>query len=116
MVKAKENKKVVGSYKTVKEAAQAMVDQKKAVNVKAAAWNIYAALAGGVNRNGVSQTVSTAYGYSWSQTVSKTSKATVTGSANASKPSTKKATKSTAKKSAAKSTKKTSKKSSKTNA
>lgn len=123
MVKAKENKKVVGSYKTIKEAAEAMFEQGKAASVNAAKWNIYVALRGHDNRTLGERVRNTAYGYSWSKTESaaKTVKATsqsktkaaakstVKSAAKSTKTSTK-ATKAPAKKAAAK---KTSKKSSK---
>lgn len=73
MIKAKEGKKIVGSYKTMDEAAAAMV-KKGAANVLAAKWNINSAIRGNEGRvndtqyhqNG--QPRKTAYGYTWSTT------------------------------------------------
>lgn len=73
MIKAKDGKKVVGSYKTIEEAAKAMV-VKGAANLGAAIWNINAAIRGNEGRikdtqyhqNG--QPRKTAYGFSWTTT------------------------------------------------
>lgn len=74
MIKAKEGKKVVGSYKNIEEACSAMVKAKKAANVTAAKWNINSAIRGNEGRvedtqyhqNG--QPRKTAYGYTWNTT------------------------------------------------
>lgn len=75
MIKAKENKKVVGSYKTINEACEAMVNAGKAANLNAAKINIGAAINGTEGRKKTScyhaklgQPRYTAYGYSWSVT------------------------------------------------
>ena len=75
MIKAKENRKVVGSYKTLDEACTAMVTAGKAANVTAARVNIVAAINGTEGRTTTSekhpvmgQPRKTAYGYSWNVT------------------------------------------------
>lgn len=73
MIKAKDGKKVVGSYKTIEEAANAMV-KNGAANINAAVWNINAVIRGNEGRvndtqyhqNG--QPRKTAYGFTWSTT------------------------------------------------
>lgn len=75
MIKAKEGKKIVGSYKTMEEACAAMVKAKKAANANAAKINITAAINGTEGRTVASdkhpilgQPRKTAYGYSWNVT------------------------------------------------
>lgn len=70
MVKAKNGKTVIGSYKTIREAAEAMVAANAAVNVTSAMVNIKNAIRGSEPR-ATENTRSTAYGYSWTQTVTK---------------------------------------------
>lgn len=73
MVKAKDgSKKIVGSFKTVKEAAEFMVNSNKAANVTAALWNINSALLKSEGRTKKSkshpikgQPRKTAYGLTW---------------------------------------------------
>lgn len=116
MVKAKENKKVVGSYKTVTEAAQAMIDagRTSTQNIFTAAWNIRSAMNGSEARNisAASHTYArhTAYGYEWSETATGV-KVTKTPAKPAAKKAPAKSTKTVVKKAA--STKKSSKKTSK---
>lgn len=75
MIKAKDGKKVVGSYKNVMEACKAMVSEKKAANENAAKFNILAALRGTEGRTKVDeyhpipgQPRKTAYGFTWNET------------------------------------------------
>lgn len=74
MIKAKEGKKVVGSYKTMEEACAAMV-KNGAANMNAAKFNISAAIRGNEGRTKadsyhpvLGQPRKTAYGYTWSTT------------------------------------------------
>jgi hypothetical protein len=75
MIKAKEGKKIVGSYKNMEEACAAMVNAKKAANLNAAKVNITAAINGSEGRTKVTsehpilgQPRKTAYGYTWNVT------------------------------------------------
>lgn len=71
MIKAKDGKKVVGSFKNLEEAAMKMVEMGKAVNVSAAKWNISAGINGTEGRKKDSkyhfngQQRKTAYGLKW---------------------------------------------------
>lgn len=75
MIKAKEGKKVVASYKNMDEACAAMVKAKKAANTNAAKINITAAINGTEGRSVATeyhpilgQPRKTAYGYTWNVT------------------------------------------------
>lgn len=71
MIKVKDGKKVVGSFKNLEEAAMKMVEMGKAVNVSAAKWNISAGINGTEGRKKDSeyhfngQQRKTAYGLKW---------------------------------------------------
>lgn len=75
MIKAKENKKVVMSFKTLREACENMVSTGKAASMNAASYNIRSAIRGHEGRTVVSGKHTklpgprmTAYGYTWSET------------------------------------------------
>lgn len=112
MVKAKENKKVVGSYKTIAAAAEAMIDAGKTAtqNVAVAAWNIRSAINGSELRDKSASSHKysrhTAYGYVWSETAT-----AVTVTKTSTKKAATKAPSKTAKSTKKPAAKKTSKKS-----
>lgn len=84
MVKAKNGKTVVGSYKTISEAAEAMVLSGKASNINSAKINISNALRGFELRSQANHRF-TAYGYSWSQTAVKVTSSKKTSTVKAAK-------------------------------
>lgn len=72
MIKAKQNGKIVKSYKNLSEACSAMVKSGIAASENSARWNIASAMNGREIRNDSAATHNyarhTAYGFTWNET------------------------------------------------